>query len=153
MEHVDKIQFKKDLIQKCKLLITKNSEIARAAMQEHQQLANDYGQPKDRYDSFRTQMLRKRDMFAIQYQKALDELALYEKIDAEKIHTNVSFGCVVITDKQKLFVATSLGKITIENRDFYAISAAVPIFEKMKGLKVGSLFSFNGQNFTITELF
>ena len=52
-------------------------------MDEHQQMANDYGPPKDRYDAFRSQMLRRRDIFAEQMQKANEELIVLDKIKSD----------------------------------------------------------------------
>jgi len=69
------IEIKIRVHQKC---IEKQKEIlenAKAAMDDAQKVANEYGQPKDRYDSFRTQLLRKRDLFAQQYEKAIKEMA------------------------------------------------------------------------------
>lgn len=45
-------------------------------MDEAQQQSNDYGQNKDRYDSFRTKILRQRDMYAKQYQVLADQFVL-----------------------------------------------------------------------------
>jgi hypothetical protein len=87
-----------------------------------------------------------------QYEKARNEIALLKKINITKIHKIVEFGALVITNKQNMFVSTSLGKITIDNKDFYAISNQVPIYKAMENLKKGDKFIFNGNDFIIENI-
>ena len=122
-------------------------------MDEHQQLANDYGPPKDRYDAFRSQMLRRRDIFAEQLQKANEELFTLDKIKASEVKSKVEFGAIVITDKQKLFVATSIGKISIEDEVYFCISPAVPIYKVIEGMKAGDATTFNNNGIKIVDVF
>lgn len=144
---------KPKLIEKCLQILNERAENAKKAMEELQQSANEYGLPKDRYDSFRAQVLRKRDLFAEQYQKTIDELELIKKIDPEKISKKVEFGSIVITDKQKLFVSVSLGKIELEKDVFYAISAQVPIYKALQNKTAGEKFEFNENKFEIVKLY
>jgi hypothetical protein len=144
---------KQKLIEKCLHILNERAENAKKAMEELQQSANEYGLPKDRYDSFRAQVLRKRDLFAEQYQKTIDEMELIKKINPDKKSEKVEFGSVVITNKQKLFVSVSLGKIELENEVYYAISAQVPIYKAIQNKKAGGKFEFNGNKFEIVKLF
>jgi len=148
-----KRELKYKLIETGVQLLKERAENAKKAMEELQQSANDYGLPKDRYDSFRAQVLRKRDLFAEQYQKAMDEMDIMQKIDAKKISEKVEFGSIIITNKQKLFVSISLGKIELEKEQFYAISTQVPIYKSIQNKKAGEKFEFNGLNFEILDIF
>lgn len=150
---MERTKFKKKLIDTCLVLLQARADSAKKAMEELQQSANEYGLPKDRYDSFRAQVLRKRDLFAEQYQKALDETELIQKIDSDRIVEQVEFGSIVITNKQKLFVSVSLGKIELGNEQFYAISIQVPIFKAIQNKKAGENFEFNGNKYEILEIF
>ncbi len=143
---------KHKLIEKCFQVLNERADNAKKAMEELQQSANEYGLPKDRYDSFRAQVLRKRDLFAEQYQKSMDEIELIRKINPSKQSEKVEFGSLVITNKQKLFVSLSLGKIEVENEQFYAISTQVPIFKAIQNRKTGDKFEFNGNKFEIIEI-
>jgi len=147
---MDSIKHK--LIEKCFQVLNERADNAKKAMEELQQSANEYGLPKDRYDSFRAQVLRKRDLFAEQYQKSMDEIELIRKINPSKQSEKVEFGSLVITNKQKLFVSLSLGKIEVENEQFYAISTQVPIFKAIQNRKTGDKFEFNGNKFEIIEI-
>lgn len=146
-------EIKSKILQECIAQVQKLADIAQAEMKEHQKMANDYGAPKDRYDAFRNQMLRKRDQFAKQYQRALYDLAILEKIDSSVLCTKAGFGAVVVTNINKLFISISLGKLVVEGEEYFAISTKVPIFKAIEGLSKGDVFTFNGKDFKIMEVF
>lgn len=144
---------KKLIIELCKNILQDRANNAKSAMDELQQSANEYGIPRDKYDSFKAQTLQKKDMIAKQYQSALDELILLDKIDQEKKSEIAEFGSIVITNKQNLIISVSLGKIQFEKETYIAISPNVPIFKVMQGLKKGDNFTFNGIEFKIINVF
>ncbi|MCD4681279.1 MAG: hypothetical protein K8S00_12915 [Bacteroidales bacterium] len=150
---MDKLEFKKKLIRVCLTIQNKSVENLTSVMRDAQQSANDYGQPKDRYDSYRVQLLRKCDMFGSQLKKVYDEIKVLEKIEVSRTNNTVSFGAVVITDAQKIFVSIGIGKIDFQGEAFYAISTLVPFYKAMVGLKQGDVFDFRGKDITILELF
>lgn len=128
-------------------------ENARLVMTEAQDGANEYGQPQDRYDSFRTQLLKRRDLFAAQYQKALEDLKILNRIDPEKLLKQVEFGAAVITNDQKLFISMGIGKVEVDGELWYAISPLVPFYAVIKGKKKGDEFEFRGKKCKIVEVF
>ncbi len=153
MNFMDKLEFKKELLKVCLDYQNKSAGNLISVMRDAQQSANDYGQPKDRYDSYRTQLLRKRDMFGNQLKIVNYEINILEKIDVSRINKTVSFGSIVITDSQKIFVCIGIGKIEIQGNIFYAISTLVPFYKAMVGLKQGDTFNFRGKDIKIIELF
>ena len=150
---MEKLELKKKLLNHCLQMLQDRVDNAKKAMDELQESANEYGIPRDRYDSFRAQALRKRDLFAEQYQRALDEIQLIEKIDIENITDKVQFGSIVITNKQKMIISVSLGKLVFENDTYFAISPQVPIFNVLNGLGKEDKFEFNGNKFEILDVF
>lgn len=135
---------KKKLIDVCLQHLENVSQTAKSLMDEAQQQANDYGQNKDRYDSFRTKQERMAAMYSKQYDNAESSIRTLLQIDAEKQCSCVEFGSYVCTDKQKMFISVSIGQLECDHEKFYAISVKVPIYEVMKGKKVGDTFTFNG---------
>lgn len=150
---MEKMVLKKRLVEACFSMQEESVTTAKSAMDEAQASANEYGPPKDRYDSFRTQLLRKRDLFAQQYQRALDELNILKKIDFTTLQSSVSVGSVVITDQAKMFVSIGLGKFEMDGEIWFAISPLVPLFKVINGLKAGDEYSFNNQQFKIIDVF
>ncbi len=125
---------------------------ARLAMDEAQEEANNYGTPKDRYDGFRNQQLRRKDMFAKQLNQAMLNLEMLSKPELKKSQNEAGFGALIQTDSDLFFIAIGIGLTRFKNEDVVVISMLVPIFQVMKGKKLGDHFSFNKRNFKIMEL-
>lgn len=144
---------KAKLLNKC---IELQSEVVRQLQQEieeAQKQANDYGQPKDRYDAFRTKLMRQIELYAKQLDKANVVINTLQKIDAKIQLAKVEFGAIVITNKQKIFVCAGLGKVDIDGEVYFAISPNVPIFNALNGKKEGDEIIFNGMSILIEDIF
>jgi hypothetical protein len=150
MENID---FKRSLIDHCVDIIRKKAVNVENEMTETQQQVNDYGAPKDRYDAFRTKMMRQKDMLGQQLKILLDDIMVLQTIDTKKAKTQVEQGTVVITEKQRLFISVGLGKVELEGNNFFVISTKVPFYIAIKGLKKGDLFEFRGQKDKIVEVY
>lgn len=122
-------------------------------MDSAQQQSNDYGANVDRYDSYRTKMMRSRDMYARQYSNAQTGVRYLQDLLKLPPFDTVEHGAVVITDKQNFLLSIGAGKFMVGNKVFFAISAQTPIYAALKGKKVGDTLVFNGQSQTIRDIF
>ena len=147
------IELKNRLVVECQRVQKKAVDSTKSAMDEAQNALNDYGPNKDRYDSFRDQLTGRRDMFSLQYSKAVSEYSVMDKINPKNINKIAEFGAVIITDACRFFISISAGKIEIDGHTYYAISPMVPLFKVMEGKKKGETFEFNGKKQIIKELF
>ncbi len=145
---VNKTELVKHLIQLQETAITN----ARQAMNDAQEEANNYGTPKDRYDGFRNQQLRRKDMFAKQLSQAGQNLELLRKPEILQPKNEISFGALVQTASDTFFVSIGLGSVSFNSEQIIVISMLVPIYHVMKGKKVGDSFSFNNKGYTIKSI-
>ncbi|PKP45848.1 MAG: hypothetical protein CVT94_16660 [Bacteroidetes bacterium HGW-Bacteroidetes-11] len=151
---MEKLDFKKQLVQVCKSIKNETETNLLAAIADAQQSANEYGQPKDRYDSYRAQLLTRRDMLAQQLERVQNEIGLLDRIDLSRVCDVGGFGSVVVTPVQKVFISIGIGKISMEGMgDFYAISASVPFAQAVKEKKAGDTVVFNGKKLEILEVY
>ena len=127
--------------------------IAKQEMDSAQQQSNDYGANVDRYDSYRTKMMRSRDMYAKQYSNALAGIRCLQDLLKLPPFDTVEHGACVVTDRQAFLLSIGAGKFMVGNQVFFAISAQTPIYMAVKGRKVGDSFIINGQSQTIKEIF
>ncbi len=148
-----KLEFKKKLYDRCMEILEESAETARRQMNEVQEDANEAELEHDVFDGSRTELLRKRDIYAEQLQKAVDEIQILKKVSFDNMSEQVEFGAVVITNRQKMFIALGLGKVSIDDDVYYVISKDVPVYKAMEGLKKGDEFEFNNMKFTINDLF
>ncbi len=146
------IERKQQLLQRCFDELEERVDSLKKVMDDAQQSANDYGQPKDRYDSYRTQLLRKRDMFGQQLQKLLEQKKILEKVDPGKSCDTVEFGALVTTNTQVLYITIGLGKVECNGKEYFVVSPVVPFYKAMEGKKSGEEFEFRGKKFIIREI-
>jgi transcription elongation GreA/GreB family factor len=143
---------KKILLDKCVAQQTRVVEQLKREIDEAQRQSNEYGQPKDRYDAYKTKLMRQVELFSGQLEKANNVLSALHKIPLDKSLDCVEFGALVNTNRQKLFVAASIGKIEIDGDIWFAISPHVPIFKALRGKKEGDSVKFNDMNITIISI-
>ena len=142
---------KKQLIEFCINHLNETIEQTRKMSEDIQSQVNDYGQNKDRYDSFRTKMMRTKEMYMQQMENAAANIKALSDISIKKTNI-VKQGSIVITDKQHFFVGTGIGKIQFQGVDYFVISMVAPIFRAMKDKRIGDNFVFNNVKHTIKEL-
>jgi hypothetical protein len=149
------LDLKKKLLAECFKMQRNIVNNARNAMLEAQESANEQDDNTEEklFDSYREEMQNKRDMFAKQYEKVLEEMALLNKVDPEKAYDTASFGTVIITEAQSLFVAISLGQITIDGKAYFAVSPSAPLFKAISGKKKGETFMFRDKPVKVLEVF
>jgi hypothetical protein len=153
MKREDKLLHKKRLLDACVAHQQEVLQQLEEVMKEAQESANEYGAPKDRYDAFRNQLMRRKDMYAKQYRNAQQQLDTINMISPDKIIDRVSFGAVVITDSQKVFIASGIGKITLDRTDYFVISPKVPFYKEIEGKAEGNSFSFRGKDGKILTVY
>jgi hypothetical protein len=145
-------KIKEKLLARCVEIKEESKANTLAAMNDAQQGANEYGAPRDRYDSFRAQLMRKRDMLAQQLAVVEDEIRFLRQIKSGSISTKVEAGAIVMLDSQTLFILAGIGKLVIDDETYYVVSPVVPLVMAMKDLKQGDSFSFRGTGMKILEL-
>jgi hypothetical protein len=146
------ITVKEELLAKCIAIKEESEANVLAAMNDAQQSANEYGAPKDRYDSFRAQLMRKRDMLAQQLSVLEEELRYLRQIKPGSISKKVEAGALVKLDFQTLYIVAGIGKIVLEDETFYVVSPVVPLVAAMQNLKAGDSFTFRGTTIKILEI-
>jgi hypothetical protein len=150
---MDRLKLKQKILDACFEQQTKVRENLKVVMEEVADSAEEYGLPKDLYDSYRNQMMSKREMFAQQLLKINEQVDILRRIDMSKTYHQIRFGAVVITETQRLFVASGIGKIMVEGEEYFVISAMVPFYNAIDGKKVGDTFEFRGKKEKVLEVF
>ncbi|HOY32738.1 MAG TPA: hypothetical protein PKW80_12745 [Bacteroidales bacterium] len=150
---MDRKELKKKIFDFCMQLQVRQMESVQEEMHEAFQNAKEYGTPEDWLDTYKMDMLNKRDACGVQLQKIIEEIKTLERIDPSIIIDEVTFGAVVFTETQKLIIATGMGKIIIDDETYHAISPTVPLYHAIKGLKAGDTFEFRGEKNKILEVF
>ena len=148
------------IIQACLEQQQQVAATAKQEMESAQQQSNDYGANVDRYDSYRTKMMRARDMYAKQLSNANAGIRVLQELINLAPFDRAEHGAIVITNKQKFFLSIGAGKFLVPHRSaesvpqetYFAISAQTPIYMALKGKQPGDAITFNGTTQTISEI-
>lgn len=148
------------IIQACIAHQQKIANVAKQEMDSAQQQSNEYGANVDRYDSYRTKMMRARDMYAKQLSNANASLRYLQEAIRMSPFDKAEHGSIVVTDKQRFFLSIGVGKFVVNDSEsptgmqyYFAISAQTPIYLALKGKSIGDSFIINGVQQTIKEIF
>jgi hypothetical protein len=146
------ISIKEKLLARCIELKEESQANTLSAMNDAQQGANEYGAPRDRYDSFRAQLMRKRDMLAQQLANVEEELRYLRQMKSKSVSTKVEAGALVALESQTLYILAGIGKVIVEDTTYYVVSPIVPLVAAMKDLKKGDSFDFRGTKMKILDI-
>lgn len=74
------------------------------------------------------------------------------QINPDITSNKVVIGSLVYTDNGNFYLAASIGKVAVENQNFFAISTASPIGQLLIGKKPEARVSLNGRSYTISKV-
>ncbi len=106
----------------------------------------------DKHETGRAMIQIEQEQYAKQRVKALEVKKMFDKINPLQNSKNVALGSLVITNKGDFYISISAGKITIENKNYYAISQASPFGLKLFGAKKNQQINFNNQVYRILDV-
>ena len=146
---------KLQLLAKCFEYVAQRVDTSKQAMKYAQDSANteEKSSAGDKYETGRAMAQIERDKAAHQLEEALKLKSIVSQINPEFINSKVNLGSLVITESVRFYIAISVGKITIDGRDYLIVAVASPIGQLLLNLKVGDQFTFNKQLHVIEEIY
>lgn len=74
------------------------------------------------------------------------------QINPNRTGNEVVLGSLIFTDNGNFYMAASIGKVAVEDQNFFAISLASPIGQLLIAKKEKESFSLNGREYTISKV-
>lgn len=87
-----------------------------------------------------------------QWKKALEMKNALDRIDPTVANNTIGLGSLVITNQGNFYVSVSLGKISLKNESYFAVSFASPLGNILRGKKVGDEFTFMQKHYVINAI-
>lgn len=140
------LQIKKELLEACfQFVEEKHKTISKSITSNKNDLFSETkSSAGDKHETGRA-------MIQLEMEKAGQQLGtinqmkvILEKISIENTSKSICLGSLIITDKANYFLAISTGKITINTKDYFAVSTNSPIGSQLLGKKIGEIIPFNG---------
>ena len=132
---------------RCHAFIEQRIAAARTAMQAAQESSSSETKSSagDKYETGREMANAERDRNAAHMQQAQQLQAELARINPDAPCDTVRPGALVTTSLGRFYIAVSAGKLTGEEPEVFAVSAAAPVAVALKGLRVGQEAVFNGK--------
>lgn len=106
----------------------------------------------DKFETTRAMMDLEKEKAAIQLEELQKMREIFLQIIPKVKHEKVRLGSLATCNIGKFYFSVSLGKITVEEEQFMAISLASPLGKELLGKSAGDKIAFNGREVEIVEL-
>lgn len=148
------ISIKKELYLYCLSIAEDRIVSLQHILKETQQAANNETKSSagDKHETGRAMAQLETEKLTTQLSEALKIKQSLTQINPELVAKNGSLGSLIYTNKGNFYIAASIGKVEIANELFFAISPASPIGKLLLTKKEKETFSFNGNEYIITNI-
>jgi transcription elongation GreA/GreB family factor len=106
----------------------------------------------DKYETGRAMAQIARDQAAQQLAEALKLKSVLDRIDPLNKSAKVVLGSLVVTESLRFYLSVSLGKLILDQQDYYAVSQQSPIGKLLSNAKVNDVIEFNNQTLKIINI-
>lgn len=106
----------------------------------------------DKYETGREMMNQEKEKLQSQLANINRQLETLHQINPAEQNKEVGFGALVNTSMAIYFISISYGKISVEAKDVFLISAITPLAQQMIGKKTGDKINWNGKEILIEEI-
>ena len=106
----------------------------------------------DKYETGRAMMQNEIDKNKAQLSIILKQKQELEKIDATKTCNKVEFGSILKTNFGNYFISIGIGKVNIDNENWYCISVSSPIGQVLFDKNSGDMVQFQGKEIKIQKM-
>jgi transcription elongation GreA/GreB family factor len=147
-------EIKKQLHLRCTEIINQRIAVAKQTMDDAQASANqeDKSSAGDKYETGRAMAQIARDQAAQQLDETLKLKQVLDQINFLASSTRVGLGSLVVTDKNHFYISVSIGKLRIEEQEYFVVSPNSPIGKLLLNKKVNDPIVFNQQQQTISAI-
>ena len=149
------MEIKQLLYDQCTGYVRQRIETARLAIHVAQTSANEETKSSagDKYETGRAMMQLEVEQNAQQLAEALKLKQALDQINPTLATSSAQQGSLVTTNHGDFYIAVSIGQMTVNGKQYVAISPVSPLGVKLMNGKAGTSFVFNGKNYTIENVY
>ncbi|MDX1829674.1 MAG: 3-oxoacyl-ACP synthase [Lutibacter sp.] len=139
------LEIKKSLLEACLLFVNKKQQTISSIITSNKKalLSETKSSAGDKHETGRAMIQLEMEKAGAQLAEINEMNAVLKKIDVKKTSKIVCLGSLILTNKANYYLAISVGKITINLVDYYAVSTNSPIGKQLLGKKIGDIIPFN----------
>jgi transcription elongation GreA/GreB family factor len=147
-------EFKQYIINTCKGHLEEKIQSLNTIINEVTESSNSESKSSagDKHETSKAMMQLEIEKLGTQLKEAELQLAEFEKINFQKTFQSVEQGCLVETNKGYFLIASSIGKIAVDDKSVFVISNKSPFAIALSGKQQGESISFNGVTYSIISV-
>lgn len=147
-------ELKQNILEICKNYLEKNIHSLNSIINEVSESSNSESKSSagDKHETSKAMLQLEIEKLGNQLKDAEIQLIEFNKIDFFKAYSIISLGSLVVTNRGLFLIASSIGKITVNDKNIFVISSKSPLATAMIGKKINDAFSFNQMDYTIINL-
>jgi hypothetical protein len=107
----------------------------------------------DKHETSKAMMQLEIEKLGTQLNEAELQLVEFEKINFNKNFQCIEQGSLVETNKGYFLIASSIGKIIVDNKTVFVISSKSPLVIALAGKQQNDVLSFNGVEYVINYIY
>ncbi len=146
---------KNQLFNKCLEYVDHRIKNAKEALDAAKEAGNEETKSSagDKYEVGRAMMQQEIENNELQLGEAYKLKKALNLINPAEDCQTVKLGSLVLTTNGNFYISISLGKLSIDSDDYFAISPLTPIGIKLSGLKKGDKMTFNKKDYLIQGVY
>lgn len=107
----------------------------------------------DKYETGREMMQREMDKCSALIDQNRHSMQIIQHVPIHRTYESIDKGALIVTDRGSYYMLVGLGKISLEQKDYFAISPESPIGSLFLGKKVGEYILLRDQKITIQGIY
>ncbi|AWL09389.1 hypothetical protein HME7025_01533 [Aquirufa nivalisilvae] len=107
----------------------------------------------DKYETGREMMQREMDKCSALIDQNRHSMQIIQHVPIHRTYESIDKGALIVTDRGSYYMLVGLGKISLEQKDYFAISPESPIGSLFLGKKVGEYILLREQKITIQGIY
>lgn len=149
------METKKALYNYCVDFVNQRIESIRQALSSARESADEETKSSsgDKYETGRAMMQIEMENQMIQLQEARKLEDALRLIRPEVRTERVQPGSLVITGQGNFYLTIGIGKISLDEKDYFILAPSSPLGQLLLDKKVSDEYTFNGRTFKITDVY
>lgn len=107
----------------------------------------------DKYETGREMMQREMDKCSALIDQNRHSMQIIQHVPIHRTYESIDKGALIVTDRGSYYMLVGLGKIGLEQKDYFAISPESPIGSLFLGKKVGEYILLREQKITVQGIY
>jgi transcription elongation GreA/GreB family factor len=152
---ISDMEIKSKLKSHCELLLTEKIKKAETDLDVMYKSLSEETKSSagDKYETGRAMLHIEIDKLKTYINEQQSLLNLVKKIDLDERFSIVKNGAIVKTNQVNYWIVASIGRVLIDNFEFFIISNAAPLAKELLGKKEKDTFEFNKNKITIENIY